>query len=94
MLVRLNIRPVPPVDVRDEKFFFQVVRGAFQYRRKTLRNALRMASKAGAIQLSANSIDHALQTLNFDEKRRGETLSISEFAALANTLQEQSETTS
>ncbi len=93
VLIRLNVRPTPSVDVKDERFFFHVVRAAFQYRRKTLRNALRMARKAGAIQWPADAVDNALQALNLDGKRRGETLSISEFADLANTIQEQSEIT-
>ena len=89
VLVRLNMRSAPSVDVKNEELFFHIVKGAFQYRRKTLRNALRMAIKAGDVKLSADSVDDALQALDFDEKRRGETLSISEFAALANTIQEQ-----
>ena len=91
VLIRLNMRPIPSVDVKDEQLFFCIVRSAFQYRRKTLRNAIRMACKAGAMQLSEDSVDYALQTLGFDEKRRGETLSISEFAALANAIQGQLE---
>ena len=90
VLIRLNMRQGPPVDVRDERLFFLVVRAAFQYRRKTLRNALRLACKSGEIQLAADSMDYALQTLNFDGKRRGETLTISEFAVLANTIHRQS----
>lgn len=94
VLVRLNVRSEPSVNVRDEQFFFQIVRAAFQYRRKTLRNALRMACDAGAVKLSAGSVDNALQALGFDEKRRGETLNISEFAALADAIQGHTETTS
>jgi len=92
VLVRLNVRSEPSVNVGDERFFSQVVRAAFQYRRKTLRNALRIARDAGAIRLSTDSVDNALQALGFDEKRRGETLSISEFAALADAIQGQVET--
>ncbi len=93
VLVRLNVRSDPSVNVRDERFFFQIVRAAFQYRRKTLRNALRMACNAGAVELSASSVDNALQALGFDGKRRGETLNISEFAALADAIQGQMEIT-
>lgn len=86
VLVRLNMRPAPAVDVKDEKLFFQIVRSAFQYRRKTLRNALLLASRSGDIQFSESSIDSAFQTLGFDHRRRGETLSIAEFADLANMI--------
>lgn len=85
-LVRLNMRSAPPVEVKDERLFFQVVRAAFQYRRKTLRNALLMASKSGKIQLTTDSIDSVLQSLSFDPRRRGETLNFAEFAALANMI--------
>jgi 16S rRNA (adenine1518-N6/adenine1519-N6)-dimethyltransferase len=86
VLVKLNIRSAPSVNVKDEKLFFRIVRAAFQYRRKTLRNALRLAGRSGGAQLSIDSIDSALQALNFDPRRRGETLSCAEFADLANTM--------
>jgi 16S rRNA (adenine1518-N6/adenine1519-N6)-dimethyltransferase len=86
VLVRLNIRCVPSVDVKDERLFFQIVRAAFQYRRKTLRNALLLSNRPGGMQLSIDSIDSALQALNFDPRRRGETLSCAEFADLANIM--------
>ncbi len=56
--------------------FEQVVRAAFQMRRKTLKNAL-----AGAG--TAQRVAHALTTAQIDGQRRGETLSIEEFASLA-----------
>ncbi len=84
VLVRLDIRSTPPVDVRDERLFFQIVRSAFQYRRKTLRNALRLAFRSGEVQPSPELVNSALETLSLDPNRRGETLSISEFADLAN----------
>lgn len=80
VLIRLRLRDKPPVKVEDEKLFFRVVRSAFQYRRKTLRNAL---STAG---FAVNIVDQAIQSLGFDVKRRGETLYIEEFAELANTI--------
>jgi 16S rRNA (adenine1518-N6/adenine1519-N6)-dimethyltransferase len=59
--------------------FERVVRAAFQARRKTLRNALVQA-------FGANDSDRALASAAIDGKRRGETLSIEEFAALARAL--------
>jgi 16S rRNA (adenine1518-N6/adenine1519-N6)-dimethyltransferase len=85
-LVRLKMRSAPPVEVRDEQLFFQIVRAAFQYRRKTLRNALLMASKSGKVRLTKGSIDSVLQSLSFGPGRRGETLNFAEFAALANMI--------
>jgi len=91
VLVKLNIRSSPPVNVRDEQLFFYIVRAAFQYRRKTLRNALRLAGRPeeihrSGVKFNATTVDSALQALGLDLKRRGETLSISEFADLANIL--------
>ena len=86
VLLRLDVRSRPAVDVKDEELFFWIVRSAFQYRRKTLRNALILAIRAGELQLPENLIDEALQTLSIDPKVRGETLSKAEFAELANAI--------
>ncbi len=59
--------------------FSRVVHLAFQQRRKTLRNALR----AG---FDTSALDIALSKLAIDGRRRGETLSIAEFAALSAAL--------
>ncbi|MBD3878794.1 MAG: 16S rRNA (adenine(1518)-N(6)/adenine(1519)-N(6))-dimethyltransferase RsmA [Quinella sp. 1Q5] len=64
----------PPFDI-DEDFFFKVVRTAFAQRRKTLLNSL---ASFGREKLLASGID---------VKRRAETLSLEEFAALATALQ-------
>jgi 16S rRNA (adenine1518-N6/adenine1519-N6)-dimethyltransferase len=79
----LRLRPLPggapraPIDDLDH--YSRVVHAAFGNRRKTLRNALRS-------QFSADSIDAALTATGVDGGRRGETLTIDEFAALAAAL--------
>ena len=78
-IIRLKIRKSPIVDVKDEELFFKVVRASFGQRRKTLRNCL--ISK-----FDVNKVDAALAAAGIDPKRRGETLSIREFAALADQL--------
>jgi 16S rRNA (adenine1518-N6/adenine1519-N6)-dimethyltransferase len=83
-VVRLRLRNRPPVDVRDEALFFRVVHAAFAQRRKTLANNLtallgkERRQEAAALPLSCG----------IDPGRRGETLSLEEFAALANRLAE------
>ncbi|HEX9105332.1 MAG TPA: 16S rRNA (adenine(1518)-N(6)/adenine(1519)-N(6))-dimethyltransferase RsmA [Polyangia bacterium] len=75
------LRIVPhaaPLDV-DHDRFSQVVHAAFGQRRKTLRNALSAAFDAGAV-------DRALAAAAIDGKRRGETLSVAEFATLTRAL--------
>lgn len=76
-LVRLK---EPKVVVEDEKLFFALVKDAFGKRRKTLLNAL----STGILQLNKELVREVLLVTHIDEKRRGETLSLEEFAALAN----------
>jgi 16S rRNA (adenine1518-N6/adenine1519-N6)-dimethyltransferase len=74
-VVTIALLPEPRVAVADVERFREVVRGAFGQRRKTLRGAL--ARVASASQIEAAGID---------PRRRGETLSLGEFAAIANLL--------
>ena len=66
------------IAVSDEKFS-AVVHAAFNQRRKTLRNALSAAFDAGRV-------DRALGDAGIDGMRRGETLSVAEFAAITKLL--------
>jgi 16S rRNA (adenine1518-N6/adenine1519-N6)-dimethyltransferase len=59
--------------VGDLERFGQVVHAAFNQRRKTLRNAV-----------SALVDEHAFARANINPQRRGETLSVEEFAALTD----------
>ncbi|MBP2639217.1 MAG: rsmA [Firmicutes bacterium] len=77
-VIRCVIRKQPPVEVRQEKMFFRVVKAAFSQRRKTLQNCLKAAG------LAAETASLVLETAGIDGSRRGETLSLSEFAAVAN----------
>ena len=74
-----DVRSEPPVAC-DEKKFFRVVRGAFGQRRKTLINSL-----AGA-GFERQQLIAASEKAGIDPKRRAETLTLEEFAALANSL--------
>lgn len=67
------------VPIADHKHYANVVHAAFGQRRKTLRNALRARYPVAAV-------DGALDGAAIDGKRRGETLSIPEFAELAAEL--------
>lgn len=73
-VVRLLPRDTPLAEQTES--FQAVVRAAFQMRRKTLRNAVRALG-------DADRADHALSEAGIDPGRRGETLSIEEFAKLA-----------
>jgi 16S rRNA (adenine1518-N6/adenine1519-N6)-dimethyltransferase len=75
--------PRPRAAVADEALFRRVVKGAFGQRRKTLRRALVGAAFPEAL------VNDALQLSGIDAMRRAETLSVAEFAALANAFSRQ-----
>jgi len=82
MVVRLDFRDKPPVTLKDEKMYFRVVKASFGQRRKTLLNAL----SAGNLGKTKDELKDILSRNGIDEKRRGETLSLEEFARIANDL--------
>ncbi len=80
-VIKLNIRKKPPVELKDEKIFFKVIKASFMQRRKTLLNGL---SNAGIS--SKEKLKNILQELNLPENIRGENLTIQQFAEIANKL--------
>ena len=80
-VIGLHVREERKYPVDNEDIFFKTVKASFGQRRKTLLNSL-----GGLGFLSKDQIKVALQEANIDEKRRGETLSIEEFASLANAV--------
>ncbi|MEC2479474.1 16S rRNA (adenine(1518)-N(6)/adenine(1519)-N(6))-dimethyltransferase RsmA [Bacillus cereus] len=83
-IIRLLKRPKPVVEVTDETFFFEVVRASFAQRRKTLMNNL--SNNLNGFPKDKELLDRILTEVGIDPKRRGETLSIEEFATLSNAL--------
>ena len=75
-VIKLIFHKEPRVAVTDESLFRQIVKAAFNQRRKTLRNALR---GVGGTDLEAIG-----QRAGIDLQRRGETLSLEAFARLTN----------
>ena len=82
-VVHLKRHETPPVDVEDERFMFDLIRAAFNQRRKMLPNAL---TGAGIANLTKEKITEALNKLEISETIRGEKLSLSQFAMLSNIL--------
>ena len=80
-VIGLHVREEKKYNVDNEDIFFKTVKASFGQRRKTLLNSL-----GGLGFLSKDQIKVALQEANIDEKRRGETLSIEEFASLSNAV--------
>lgn len=83
-ILRLNRRSEPIASVNDETFFFKLVKAAFQQRRKTLWNNLQHTF--GKDEETKQWLQEGLDKAGIDPKRRGETLSIQEFANLSNQL--------
>lgn len=83
-IIRLLKRPKPVVEVTNETFFFEVVRASFAQRRKTLMNNL--SNNLNGFPKDKELLDRILTEVGIDPKRRGETLSIEEFATLSNAL--------
>lgn len=83
-VIRLTLHKEPPVKVTDESFFFLVTRSSFAQRRKTILNNLTSQLPDG--KQKKEDIIAALQKAGIVESRRGETLSIQEFAQLSEAL--------
>lgn len=86
-VVAMRVRPQPPVEA-PKAAFFRVVKAAFGQRRKTLANAL-----TGGLGLEKERIQAVLERTGIEASRRGETLTLEEFAAVARMItQEEGET--
>jgi 16S rRNA (adenine1518-N6/adenine1519-N6)-dimethyltransferase len=83
-VIRLTRRQTPRVEIKDESFFFQVTRASFAQRRKTLFNNLQSGLPNG--KEKKQLILSVLEEVGIDPTRRGETLSIEEFASLSDAL--------
>ena len=69
--------------MQNEDIFFRTIRAAFGQRRKTLPNAL---ANSGAFGKDKQQITQILNSVGIDEKRRGETLSLEEFARISDAI--------
>ena len=81
-VIRLTRRKTPPVEAKDEKLLFRVIRAAFNQRRKTLVNAL--SSAFG--ELSKEEIENVIRKCGFDTRIRGEILDIVSFAKISDEI--------
>ena len=79
-VLRLDVRKEAPVNLLNEKMFFRCIKAGFSQRRKTLLNSLTGTGFGKGV------ISKCLVNAGIDGKRRAETLSLSDFAAVANEL--------
>ena len=80
-VIRLKKREKPPVETRNEKLLFAVVRAAFNQRRKTLANGL-----CSGLALSREQAETAIRNAGFDTRIRGEILDVVGFAKITDEL--------
>lgn len=81
-VITLRTYKTLPWDIADKALFFRTVKAAFAMRRKKLSNGL----AAGFPELGKNGAAEILAACGFDPNVRGETLSIEEFARIANAI--------
>ena len=80
-VIKLNIRPEPPIMVSDEKRFFSFVKSAFAQRRKTLVNTV-----CNTQNIPKEKLRNILAALGIKETVRGEELTMEELAQISEML--------
>lgn len=84
-VIRLVRHKQTPVDVKDEKLMFRIIRASFNQRRKTLLNGL---NNSPELSYSKEVIQDAIDSLGVTPNIRGEALTLKQFADLSNYLYE------
>ena len=80
-VIRLEKYEQPPVQVKDEKLMFRIIRASFNQRRKTLVNGLKNSQE---LSFTKEEIEKALTVCGLSLNVRGEALTLEQFAELAN----------
>lgn len=80
-VIRLDIRPDPPVEISDEKFFFRVVKAAFGQRRKTASNSL-----SAGLGIPKDKINAAIEAAELPASVRAESLGMENLARLSECI--------
>lgn len=80
-VVRFNIRSETPPGVTDEKFFFRLVRGAFEQRRKNLLNSV-----SSALSADKQTVSQAAEAAGIPTSARPEQLSMEQFISFSEEL--------
>lgn len=82
-VIRLTRYSAPPVNVRDEKLMFAIIRASFNQRRKMLANGL---GNAAELPFGKEEVRSALISMGLSENIRGEAMTLAQFAELSNYL--------
>ena len=84
-VIRLTRHGKKPVEVKDEKLMFALIRASFNQRRKTLQNSL---NNSAELSFSKEEIGEAIEKMGLSPSVRGEALTLEQFAKLADALGE------
>lgn len=80
-VLRLDVLSSPAVEVRDRSIFFECIKKGFGQRRKTILNSLN-----GVSGIDKEKLARVFEINNIDPQRRAETLSLTEFGMIADTI--------
>lgn len=83
LLIRIHFLKKPIIKVIDEGLFFDIVHAIFQYRRKSLSNAVKIYFGE---YLKKNAVEKALEEVGINPNQRGETLPLEEFPSLTKAI--------
>lgn len=79
-VIKLDVRNVLPVELKNEKDFFNLIKAGFSQRRKTINNSL------ASMGISKEKIKNVLEKLGIDSKLRAENLTMEQFADISNNM--------
>ena len=82
-VIKLSIRKNPPIEIKDEKKFFKLIKVSFMQRRKTLLNAL----VNGGIFVDKEHAKEVFERIGLDINVRGENLTIQDFKKLCDEIE-------
>lgn len=80
-VIRLTVRPAPPVALEDEALFFRMVKAIFAQRRKTAANSVSVG-----LGIPKSDVIAALAAIGQEENARAERFDLEQLAAFANAL--------
>lgn len=80
-VIKLTVMDKPKVQVNNEKFMFEFIKAAFSQRRKTLVNCI---FSSGLLTLSKDEIGKMLNGLSYDERVRGESLTLEDYGKITD----------
>lgn len=84
-VIRLQRFQKPPVEVKEEKFMFSLIRASFNQRRKTLANSVKNSPE---FSFAREDVENALKECGIPVNIRGEALTLQQFANLSDKLYE------